>query len=271
MNKKICVVLSLTLALLSTNVPAGQTMKGDSGKCMDNFSFLFDYSGSFNKVPIEEKKAEEDQPRPKSQEKKGLMTEEEFFKTKKILSVKKFLTELPKRIPIQDFNCGVFSFAPYTEFLKYGHYSEEDFQKGIERIKDNLEVMGRRTPLGIAIEEHGVLLAENGLKGPVYLITDGQINRGRRVVTPTEEEKEKEKFDKEEEEIPALVKFKERNPEVCLIVLSYADTEEGRKMVDRIVAEIPCSRKIELKDLLISDQKLDAFIAESFSKDCNRK
>ncbi len=272
MKKLTAFTLSL-VALLATGTASAETTTGQVCTKAD-FAYLLDYSGNIMLSPNKDKQTQKEKKargeaepvQTSDSEKRGLMTPEEFDDTRRMTSVKVLMEEINNRLPEEEqFKAGIYSVAPYSEILPYGTYKAEDFKKdGIDEVYDRMETMGRRTPLGIGLEKHGRTMASLGQGGAVLLITDGVVNRGRAVASADEPERRADNSkDDSDTSRPALDAFYAAAPSACIHVISLADTEEGKAMVDKIAARKGCSTKVNLKDLMTDNNKLDKFISDT--------
>ncbi len=274
MKKITTLALSLAALLVAGNASAETSLGQTCNK--SDFSYLIDYSGSMMLSPNKDRQTQKEKKakgeatessQASDSEKKGLMTPEEFDDTRRMTSVKMLMEEINNRLPSdEEIKAGIYSVAPYSEILPYGVYKAEDFKKdGIDEVYDRMETMGRRSPLGIGLEKHGETLASLGQGGAVILITDGVVNRGRAVASADEPERQADnsKDGDNNTSQPGLDAFYAAAPSACIHVISLADTEEGKAMVDKIVAKKGCSTKVDLKDLMTDNNKLDKFISDT--------
>ncbi len=266
--------LTLAALLVAGNVSAETSVGQVCTKA--NFTYLIDYSGNMMLSPDQDKQTQKEKKakgetaeatQSADSEKKGLLTPEEFDDTRRMKSVKMLMEEINNRLPQdEEIKGGIYSIAPYSEILPYGTYKAEDFKNdGIDEVYDRMETMGRRTPLGIGLEKHGETLASLGQGGVVILITDGVVNRGRAVVSADEPERQADnsKDGDNSTSQPGLDAFYAAAPGACIHVISAADTEEGQAMVDKIVAKKGCSTKVDLKDLMTDNNKLNQFVSST--------
>lgn len=267
--------LLFSLALTTTACARSNTFKTD-GKCGpsgNSFAFLVDYSGSMMEAPEDDEESEEYREKQKEElRKQGIEPpeeteeEKEFLETQRMKNAKEILRRLVDMVPSNEAFSGLYSLAPYTALKAYVDKPETEdgkeptpeqlrdfYLKSVQKYKENMEVVGRRTPIGIALYDHGQTMDKNEPKliGPVVLVTDGRVDRGRKI-----------------EE--GLDQFYEVNPHSCLHVISFADTEVGLKTVDTIVKRKSCSRLIQAQDALYKPGALEKFALDVFYKDCVR-
>ncbi len=270
---------ALALCLLFAGTAfAEQEKQSDCGRRVDRFSYLVDYSRSMMESPLEDEQAQKEKRMQQKNaaeeikaeiEKSGIMKLEEYEKTKRIISVKKLINAINERIPLAEYQSGLYTAAPYTTILPYAQYEAPDFSKGVAKIKNNMEVLGRRSSLGFGIEKHGDALAAAHLDGTVFLLTDGAVNRGRKIAQANEKQLE---ADESDGKIIALEKFYADNPRARIVVISLADTEEGKRTTERLASVGQNSAKADLRDLLTDNRSLNKFIADNlYKKCCNKK
>ena len=268
--------------------------------CPKVVSFMVDYSGSMMQTPKEAEAQKESPEEKKAHEKRrqrakadlerrakaskkpaaALMTFDEYEKTPRVDSVKKLITAVNHN---RCFKCdvmAVYSASPYTVLVPYARYREKDaFDEKLSAMKDNFEVMGRRSPLGIALESQGRTLKAKNLAGRVIVFTDGDVNRGRAVARSDEEEREADETHSERgkerdgksarrgdgpKRVPALDNFYKDNPKASVHIVSLAVTKEEKRMVLDIAGRDPRTKVFDLETLMTDDRALKRFINQAF-------
>ncbi|MCD8244662.1 MAG: OmpA family protein [Parabacteroides sp.] len=276
LNRLIQIATLLTSSLFALNAwSAANTYTFETpGKCGpagNSFAFVVDYSGSMMEAPEDDEESEDYREKQKEELKKQgkevpLETdqEKEFLETQRMKNAKEILRRLVYMVPNKDAYSGLYSLAPYTAIKAYRDLPKtEDGQKPtieqlqeyylehVKKYKENMEVLGRRTPIGIALFNHGQTMDQNEPKliGPVVLVTDGRVDRGRKIEEGLDE-------------------FYEKNPHSCLHVISFADTEVGIETVKKIAGRKECTKVIQAFDALYDQKKLEQFALDVFYKDC---
>ncbi|MDR3640289.1 MAG: OmpA family protein [Humidesulfovibrio sp.] len=144
------------------------------------------------------------------------------LKTVKIKHAKELIGRLNAEIPELGYKSAVATFAPNSTLLAPTVFSKAAVAKAIAPIQTNYEIYGRNTPMAMGLQDLDPILS--GLPGKTALIifTDGDSNYGSDPVA----------------EAKALYA---KYPNLCIHVVSYADTAHGRMVVDEIRAISRCS------------------------------
>jgi OOP family OmpA-OmpF porin len=222
-------------------------------------TFMVDYSGSmmesYNKDEKAVKEHEEKTKALKHERKEAPEWSEEdkaYNKLQRMTYAKELLKKIAETYPVDGAKTGLYSLAPYTAIIPVGRITPEDYAKGVDRLKTNMEVVGRRTPTGIAFADHSATLQEAKIAAPaVVIFTNGEINRGRNAVE-------------------ALKKFYEENPKSCVSFVSFADTDEGRRQIAELAAVKPCSKVVEARDIYKDEKKLVTFVNQVLMNECEK-
>jgi OOP family OmpA-OmpF porin len=222
-------------------------------------TFMVDYSGSmmesYNKDEKAVKEHEEKTKALKHERKEAPEWSEEdkaYNKLQRMTYAKELLKKIAETYPVDGAKTGLYSLAPYTAIIPVGRITPEDYAKGVDRLKTNMEVVGRRTPAGIAFADHSATLQEAKIAAPaVVIFTNGEINRGRNAVE-------------------ALKKFYEENPKSCVSFVSFADTDEGRRQIAELAAVKPCSKVVEARDIYKDEKKLVTFVNQVLMNECEK-
>lgn len=233
-------------------VPAGKicTPKANS------YTFLVDYSGSMMESPKKDELTQkEKEEKIKAAKAAGTPlpppSEEEKLreKTKRIATAKAVIEKLNASLTTYALQSSLYSIAPYTQIAPYENRHPYLLHKKVQTIKENMEVIGRRSPIGLGIELHAAKMESLGMNGPVYLITDGRQVYGRPVAD-------------------SVKKFYAIRPESCLHVVSLADTKEGEDLVAALTSGNTCSRVLRIQDIDKQPQSLAKFIEDTMPMDC---
>jgi OOP family OmpA-OmpF porin len=220
---------------------------------------MVDYSGSmmesYNKDEKAVKEREEKAKALKYEGKESPEWSEEdkaYNKLQRMTYAKELLKKIAETYPVDGAKTGLYSLAPYTAIIPVDKITPEDYAKGVDRLKTNMEVVGRRTPTGIAFADHSATLQEAKIAAPAIVIfTNGEINRGRNAVE-------------------ALKKFYEENPKSCVSFVSFADTDEGRRQIAELAAVKPCSKVVEARDIYKDEKKLVKFVNQVLMNECEK-
>lgn len=133
----------------------------------------------------------------------------------KIRLAKKVLSDMNRIIPELGYQGAVELFAPLQEVLAPTVYKRVVFGNAIVKIKENLEIYGRMTPMGPGIKGLDPLLSRMQGRKAVIVFSDGEANLGSDPVG----------------EAKALVA---KYPGLCFHVVSFADSPKGKKILEQI-------------------------------------
>jgi OOP family OmpA-OmpF porin len=251
---------ALILALAGTVSASWGAASLETANCgPKTATFMVDYSGSmmesYNK---DEKAVKEREEKAKALKYEGKeapeWTEEDkaYNKLQRMTYAKELLKKIAETYPVDGAKTGLYSLAPYTAIIPVDKNTPEDYAKGVDRLKTNMEVIGRRTPTGIAFADYSATLQEAKIAAPAIVIfTNGEINRGR-------------------DAVDALKKFYEENPKSCVSFVSFADTDEGRRQIAELAAVKPCSKVVEARDIYKDEKKLVKFVNQVLMNECEK-
>lgn len=162
----------------------------------------------------------------------------------KMTMAKTIIGEINSKIPALGYQGGLQTFAPNQVIIPVSPWNNDDFAKGIAEIQDDYPIYGRLTPMGTDFTSVVPSIATMPRKAAVILVSDGASNIGSNPISAAK----------------AIANLKD----VCLHVISLADTAEGQKTLDAIAAQSPCSISVRGTDLLASPAALDAFVRDVF-------
>jgi OOP family OmpA-OmpF porin len=217
---------------------------------------MVDYSGSmmesYNKDEhaVEEFKQKQKEARAAGTEVPEWSDEDKAYnKLQRMKYAKELLSKIAESRPFDAAKTGVYTAAPYTAPAPLGKISADDFNAAEAALKENMEVMGRRTPLGIAFADLSADLTELKADPAVILFTNGEVNRGR-------------------DPVEALKQFYTEHPGSCVSFVSFADTDKGRQDIAALAAVKPCSKVIEARAVFKDEKALPKFIDEVLRGTC---
>ncbi|MDD4951289.1 MAG: OmpA family protein [Desulfovibrionaceae bacterium] len=141
---------------------------------------------------------------------------------KKLIMAKKTLAALNKDIPELSYQAGLFTFAPFGVELAMGPYSKPKTAAAIDGLETDYDIFGRNTPMGLGLRDLDPVLAGLGGEMAVIMVTDGDSNYGLDPVA----------------EVKALYA---KYPDLCVHIISYADNDRGRMIIDEIRALRTCT------------------------------
>ena len=164
---------------------------------------------------------------------------------KKIILARDLLARLNAVIPALPYNSGVALFAPYQVLSSPAAYDKTKLGATVGTIPTDFDIFGRNTPFGFGLKDLSPVIAK--LKGTIALIilTDGDSNYGSDPVAE------------------AKVLLDQAGGRLCIHVVSFADTPNGRMIIDGIRALNSCTVNASVESL--ADQKaLDKFARDVF-------
>jgi OOP family OmpA-OmpF porin len=173
-----------------------------------------------------------------------MMTHQKLDKPK-IEVAKDVLSKINNAIPALKYNASMHMFAPYEEVVPYGPYSKSGFEQGIMSLKADKEIFARRTPMGDGLNMLRPAADNMARNAAVIIVSDGESNFGSDPVAQAQ----------------ALY---ESAPGLCLHVVSVAETEAGKAVLDRIAALKGCSVTADAATLLADEQALNGFVKDVF-------
>jgi len=133
----------------------------------------------------------------------------------KIRLAKRVLADMNRIIPELGYQGAVELFAPLQELLAPTVYKRVVFGNAIAKIREDLEIYGRMTPMGPGIKGIDPLLSRMQGRKAVIIFSDGEANLGPDPVG----------------EARALVN---KYPGLCFHVVSFADSPKGKKILEAI-------------------------------------
>lgn len=175
----------------------------------------------------------------------SMMMTHKQLKAEKVTLGKRILDDINALLPGLDYRAGLYSFAPYKAMLPHGHWDRAVMAKGIGQIRADQEIFGRSTDLGDGLIDHGPTIAGMQGRKALIIVSDGEVNRGPNPVIEAR-------------------KLLQANPELCLHVISLADSEQGQAMLDAITRLKGCSVAAKAGDLLSDEAALRQFVNDVF-------
>jgi len=142
---------------------------------------------------------------------------------KKIEKAKSDMQALNAAIPALDYNSAVVLFAPFQVQCPPKAYSEATVSAAIDSINTDYKIFNRRTPMGTGLDEINPTLGKMSGKTALIIFTDGESNYGADPIAV------------------AKNMYAKYGNNLCVHVVSYAETPEGEAVVDGIRAAFPCS------------------------------
>ncbi|TVM17340.1 hypothetical protein DPQ33_09150 [Oceanidesulfovibrio indonesiensis] len=166
----------------------------------------------------------------------------EAYKQVKIAMSKKVLNRLNEMTPELGYNASLHTFAPFAEMLAMGPYDKSAMSSAIGKIQTDYPIFGRLTPMGPGIAELRPVLDNLSGKTAIIMLSDGRHNKG---VDPVAE----------------ATAIYNSYPNVCFHVISFAENDYGREILESIAALNDCScGVIEGAQLMEDDVALEDFL-----------
>ena len=142
---------------------------------------------------------------------------------KKIVSAVDVITRLDQAIPELGYNGSMYLGSPTKVASVPATYRTGPIASAAKGVDTDFEVFGRKTSLGDDIGTIGPAIDKLSGKTALIVVTDGDNNRGA-------------------DPLAAARALYERNkPNLCVHVISYADTANGKAVVDGLRALSDCS------------------------------
>ena len=153
----------------------------------------------------------------------GSMAMSDANGTKKIEKAVSDIQALNKAIPALDYTSAMFVFAPFDEICAPKPYKAENIATAAASVKTDYEIFNRRTPMGSDLKK--VRPVADGMTGKIALIifTDGESNTGVDPITVAEQA------------------YAQHGNNLCVHVVSYADTDHGQSVIDQMRSSFPCT------------------------------
>lgn len=168
-----------------------------------------------------------------------------YHKTGKtdLANARELLKHMSAALPDLGYKTGLYRFAPFAELRALAPHDAAAFAQAATQLPYEVAIFGNRTPLGDGLYRMAWPIA--AVPGPtaVILFTDGGQNEG-----PLPEPVAKELYEKYD---------------ICLHLVSFANTPSEQAEVDRLAALSPCSVTASGEDLLKDPKKLQDFVRDA--------
>ncbi len=165
----------------------------------------------------------------------------------KIDMAKAIMDAMNAEIPQLGYSGSIHTFAPYSELVSQsGDYNKAAFSDAIASLRNDFNVFGRLTPMGDGIADLGPVAQGMAKPAAVILFSDGDSNRG---VDPVAQAR-------------ALY---QAAPDAVIHIVSFADTVNGKEVLDQIAAMKSETIYVSAMDLLAEDgEALAQFVMDVF-------
>jgi OOP family OmpA-OmpF porin len=189
-------------------------------KKVESFDFIVDYSGS-------------------------MMMNYPKLKKVKIEAAKSIMQSINDKIPALDYSGGLHTVAPASTVVPQGAWDRAALARGIVKLRSNLDVIGRMTPMGDGFKAQEGMIAGMKRNAAVILFSDGDNNRGMDLVAEVQN-------------------IYQTQRDVVVHIVSFADTKRGKAILDRVAALKKGSVYVDAGELATSEAAVEKFVKEIF-------
>jgi len=162
----------------------------------------------------------------------------------KLKMAKELAGKMNAEIPELGYTSGVNTFAPFNTQLAPTRFTRSAVAAAIKSIDAGYDPYGRNTPMGIGLKDLDPVLSKLPGKTALIIATDGDSNFG-------------------EDPVAEAKALSAKYPNLCIHVISYADTARGRMVVDDIRAISRCTVVGDPK-ALASDAAMKQYVRDVF-------
>lgn len=175
----------------------------------------------------------------------SMMMQAPELKMTKAAAAKQVLAAVNEAIPDLGYKASVHTIAPAGKVVEYGDWNRSATADGIASLKSEGVIFGRMTPMGDGFAANSGDYASMARPTAIVLASDGANNTG---IDPVAE----------------AAAIYQAQPGICFHVISFADTEEGQAVLDKIAGLNSCSVSVKGADLLADQNALNQFVADVF-------
>ncbi len=175
----------------------------------------------------------------------SMMMKSDTFKMTKAAAAKQVLAAVNEAIPDLGYKASLHTVAPAGRVVAYGDWDRSAMAEGIASLEDAGAVFGRMTPMGDGLAVNSGDYASMARPTAIVLASDGANNLG---IDPVAE----------------AAAIYQAQPGICFHVISFADTEEGQAVLDKIASLNSCSESVKGADLMADQNALNQFVADVF-------
>jgi OOP family OmpA-OmpF porin len=129
--------------------------------------------------------------------------------------------------------------------VQQGAWDRAAMAKGIARLRTDLEIVGRMTPMGDGLKAQETMLGGMKRKAAVILFTDGDSNRGMDPVAEAQN-------------------IYQTQRDIVIHIVSFADNRQGKATLDRIAALNKDTVYVDAYELATNEAALNKFVKEVF-------
>lgn len=166
-------------------------------------------------------------------------------KQEKLTVAKEVLTAINQDIPDMTFNAGLFTFAPYKQYMAMGPYSRPALDKAVAGVEEGQEIFSRLTPMGSGFQSLDAVIGGLAKRTAVIVVTDGDHNLGPNPVPVVQD------------------MYAKYGKNICFHFISLAQSKAEKALVDQLSKINPCTVSASAMDLL-DDAKRADFVRRVF-------
>ena len=175
----------------------------------------------------------------------SMMRKAPELKMTKAAAAKQVLSAVNEAIPDLGYKASLHTLAPAGKVVSYGDWDRSAMNDGLASLATDGVIFGRMTPMGDGFAANSGDYAVMDRPTAIVLASDGANNTG---IDPVAE----------------AAAIYQAQPGICFHVISFADTEEGQAVLDKIAALNSCSVSVKGADLLADQNALNQFVADVF-------
>ena len=164
---------------------------------------------------------------------------------KKIILAKNTVAKMNAGIPELGYTSGFYTFAPFVAYSQPAPYSKAAIDQANNSLDTSYDIYKRMTPMGNGLIDLDAVLSGMSGKTAVIIVTDGNNNKGADPVAQ------------------AQAMYAKYSGKICFHVVSFADTDNGRMVVEEIRALNSCSVPADGMALM-DDATMAQFIKDVF-------
>ncbi|MDR2694921.1 MAG: OmpA family protein [Deltaproteobacteria bacterium] len=217
------VFLMAVVLVLGSALSAVAAPMANCAKKVESFDLVVDYSGS-------------------------MMMSYPKLKKVKIEVAKSLILSINDKIPALNYDGGLHTIAPASTIVPQGPWDRTALSKGVVKIRSNLDIVGRMTPIGDGFKAHETTLAGMKRKAAVIFFSDGDSNRGM-------------------DPVAEVQNIYQTQRDLVVHIVSFADTKNGKATLDRIAALNKDTVYVDAFELVTNEAALDKFVKEVFCAD----
>ena len=175
----------------------------------------------------------------------SMMMKMEGSKMTKAAGAKQVLTSVVEALPDLGYQSSSHTVAPAGTVTAFNFFNRALMKDGLASLKTEGQIFGKLTPMGDGFNAIAPEYANMARPTAVVLASDGASNVG---IDPVAE----------------VAAIYQANPGLCFHVVSFADTQEGQAVLDKIAGLKDCSVSVKGGDLLADQKALNQFVADVF-------